>query len=57
MLLDGKCLRFFPVCTNLFKDAPARREDFVTISGSTLMPLKCVAHRWLENVPVFTKER
>lgn len=36
----------------LFKDAPARREDFVTISGSTLMPLKFVSHRWLENVPV-----
>ena len=35
----------------LFKDAPARREDFVTISGSTLMPL-IVFHRWLENVPV-----
>lgn len=51
MLLDGKCLRFFPVYY-LFKDAPARREDFVTISGSTLMPLKFVSHRWLENVPV-----
>ena len=36
----------------LFKDALARREDFVTISGSTLMPLKFVFHRWLENVPV-----
>ena len=36
----------------LFKDAPARREDFVTMSGSTLMPLKFVSHRWLENVPV-----
>ena len=33
----------------LFKDAPARREDFVTISGSSLMPLKFVSHRWLEN--------
>ena len=36
----------------LFKDAPARGEDFVTISGSPLMPLKFVSHRWLENVPV-----
>lgn len=36
----------------LFKDATARREDFVTISGSTLMPLKFVSHRYLENVPV-----
>ena len=32
----------------LFKGAPARREDFVTISGSPLMPLKFVSHRWLE---------
>ena len=36
----------------LFKDAPARGEDIVTISGSTLMALKFVSHRWLENVPV-----
>ena len=36
----------------LFKGAPARREDFVTISGSPLMPLKFVSHRWLETVPV-----
>ena len=36
----------------LFKDAPARREDFVTISGSTLMALKFVSHSWPENVPV-----
>ena len=36
----------------LFKDAPARREDFISISGSPLMPLKFVSHRWLENVPV-----
>lgn len=36
----------------LFKDAPARREDFISISGSPLMPLKFVSYRWLENVPV-----
>ena len=36
----------------LFRDAPARREDFVTISGSPLMPLEFVFHRWLENVRV-----
>ena len=36
----------------LFKDVPARGEDFVTISGSPSMPLKFVSHRWLENVPV-----
>ena len=36
----------------LFKDAPARREDFISISGSPLMPLKFVSYRWLENVTV-----
>ena len=36
----------------LFKDAPARKEDLQTTTGSTLMPLKFVSHRWLENVPV-----
>ena len=36
----------------LFKDSPARREDFQIATGSTLMPLKFVSHRWMENVPV-----
>ena len=36
----------------LFKDSPARREDYVNVTGSSRMPLKFVNHRWLENVPV-----
>ena len=36
----------------LFKDTPARREDYITQTGSQLLPLKFVSHRWLENVPV-----
>ena len=39
----------------LFKDSPARREDFckiVSTTDSCHMPLKYVKHRWLENVPV-----
>ena len=36
----------------LFKDAPASKEDLFTTTGSTLMPLKFVSHRWLEIVPV-----
>lgn len=36
----------------LFKDSPARREDYMTVTGSSLMPLKFVSHRWLENEPV-----
>lgn len=36
----------------LFKDSPVRREDFKTVTGSTVMHLKLTSHRWLENVPV-----
>ena len=36
----------------LFKDAPARREDFQNTTQTTVMPLKFFGHRWLENVPV-----
>lgn len=34
----------------LFKDSPARREDFTTITGSVVFPLSYCGHRWLENV-------
>ena len=36
----------------LFKDSPARREDFSSISTNHLFPLKFVVHRWVENVRV-----
>ena len=36
----------------LFKDAPARREDYITVTGSTIFALKFCPHRWVENVPV-----
>ena len=36
----------------LFKDSPARREDFMKGSSSSIMPLTFVNHRWLESVPV-----
>jgi len=39
----------------LFKDSPARREDFTEITGSTRYPMKFVSHRWLENVSVATR--
>ena len=35
----------------LFKETPARREDFLTITGNSKLPLKFCGHRWLENVP------
>lgn len=36
----------------LFKDSPARREDYVKVNSNAVMPLKFVSHRWLENVSV-----
>ena len=35
----------------LFKDSPARRDDFTTLTSSTVFPLSYCGHRWLENVP------
>ena len=36
----------------LFKDSPARREDFEKVCGSSLYPIQFCKHRWLENLPV-----
>ena len=36
----------------LFKDTPARREDYVTATGSHKFALKLCPHRWAENVRV-----
>ena len=36
----------------LVSDSPARRDDFTTVTGSTLFPLKFCGTRWLEDVPV-----
>ena len=36
----------------LFKDVPARREDFTVITGSEIFPLKFCSHRWVENAKV-----
>lgn len=41
--------------STLFHDAPARREDFTTVTGQTLFPHKFVAHRWVENIPVIER--
>lgn len=35
----------------LFKDSPARREDFQKVTGCSDMPLRFCKTRWLENVP------
>ena len=36
----------------LFKDSPARREDFVSITGSSVFPKQVCSRRWGENVSV-----
>lgn len=36
----------------MFKDSPARCEDYSKISGCAQFPLKFVYHRWLENAAV-----
>ena len=52
-LLDvGSCSLHVVHNNWLFVDSPARREDFSTITGSSIFPQKYCKHRWLENVPV-----
>ncbi|KAH8036172.1 hypothetical protein HPB51_018586 [Rhipicephalus microplus] len=41
--------------SRLFLDAPARREDFVAVTGQSLFPLKLCAHQWIENIPVIER--
>ncbi|KAF3854298.1 hypothetical protein F7725_022353 [Dissostichus mawsoni] len=36
----------------LFKDVPARREDYTEVTGTSSFPLDFCHHRWLENVEV-----
>ena len=36
----------------LFHDTPARRDDFVKLTGSTVFPLKFCPHIWVEDVDV-----
>jgi len=40
----------------LFKDTPARREDFTTLSGKLTFPHKYCNHCWFENVPVVKRQ-
>ena len=46
--LDGLLRSMF----YLLRDSPARRDDFTTVTGSTLFPLKLCGTGWLEDVPV-----
>ena len=39
----------------LFKDSPARSEDFMKVTHTTEFPLKFCSHRWVENLPIVTR--
>ncbi|KAK0052349.1 trafficking protein particle complex subunit 11 [Biomphalaria pfeifferi] len=39
----------------LFKDSPARREDFINLIGTSTFALRFCGHRWLENVPTIQR--
>lgn len=36
----------------LFLNVPARREDFINVTGSSTFTLPFCGHRWIENLPV-----
>ena len=44
--------KFFKGIYQLFKETPARRDDYVKVTGSSLFALKFCKHRWVENLPV-----
>lgn len=46
---------FLSASYTLFKDSPARREDYISVTGSTSFPPKFCSHRWLENKSVASK--
>ena len=37
---------------SLFKNSPARREDFTSVTGSDLFPKRFCQTRWVENVSI-----
>ena len=39
----------------IFHDTPARREDFIQITGSDLFPFQFCQHRWVEYIKVVEK--
>ena len=49
---EWKLKDLFFSLTRIFKDTPARREDYEKVTGSSVFPLKFCSHRWLENIPV-----
>lgn len=46
---------FLRSCYNLFKSVPARRADYVLMTGSKQFPMKFCSVRWLENSKVISR--
>lgn len=46
---------FLRSCYNLFKFVPARRADYVLMTGSKQFPMKFCSVRWLENSKVISR--
>ncbi|GFO04112.1 hypothetical protein PoB_003061700 [Plakobranchus ocellatus] len=40
---------FFAALVWIFKDSPARREDFIELTGSAVFACEHCPHRWVEN--------
>ncbi|GBO30098.1 hypothetical protein AVEN_59429-1 [Araneus ventricosus] len=59
---SGGCSAAFPEVEKaesavywLFKDSPARREDFTSLNPDVKFPLKFCKHRWIENENVLDR--
>ncbi|KAJ8399436.1 hypothetical protein AAFF_G00411480 [Aldrovandia affinis] len=44
--------RLLKAMHTLFNNVPARREDYMQVTKSSVFPLSFCAHRWVENLPV-----
>ena len=48
-VVDWDIESFLYAAYTLFKNTPARREDYIEVAKTSTFPLKFVSHRWLEN--------
>ena len=50
---SGWCVsKILKALARLFLDSPARRADYVEMTGSSLFPMSFCTTRWIEDVPV-----
>ena len=50
--MDGILAILLSSLWQIFYDTPARREDFIHLTGSDFLPFWVCQHRWVENVEV-----